>query len=106
MSKTSQMNMVSNNNYCDLFFVYSRVVKRSSYRLNSLITVGIFLGFIGDLLYVIKLSPDMPETLTTAICNVCSNISSCANSFTDSLIIGKNMDKQIGICDSIWNTFC
>ena len=47
-----------------------RVVKRSSYRLNSLILVGVFVGFIGTLLHVIKLDYDMSETFTTTVCNV------------------------------------
>ena len=47
-----------------------RVVKRSSYRLNSLILVGVFVGFIGTLLHVIKLDSDMSETFTTTVCNV------------------------------------
>ena len=49
-----------------------RVVKRSSYRLNSLILVGVFVGFIGTLLHVIKLDSDMSETFTTTVCNVSS----------------------------------
>ena len=47
-----------------------RVVKRSSYRLNSLILVGVSVGFVGTLLHVIDLDEDMPELLTTTICNV------------------------------------
>ena len=47
-----------------------RVVKRSSYQLNSLILVGVFVGFVGTLLHVIKLDSDMPETFTTTVCNV------------------------------------
>ena len=49
-----------------------RVVKQSSYRLNSLIMIGVCLGFVGDLLYVIKLDNDMSEMLTTTVCNVCN----------------------------------
>jgi len=48
----------------------TRVVKRSSYRLNSLILVAVFVGFIGTLLHVIKLDDDMSELLTATICNV------------------------------------
>ena len=47
-----------------------RVVKRSSYRLNSLILVAVFVGFIGTLLHVIKLDDDMSELVTATICNV------------------------------------
>ena len=50
--------------------VYVRVVKRSSYRLNSLILVAVLVGFVGTLLHVIKLDDDMAELLTTTICNV------------------------------------
>ena len=50
--------------------ILCRVVKRSSYRLNSLILVGVFVGFVGTLLHVIKLDSDMPETFTTTVCNV------------------------------------
>ncbi|XP_065892681.1 gamma-aminobutyric acid type B receptor subunit 2-like isoform X2 [Dysidea avara] len=46
------------------------VVKRSSYRLNSFILVGVCVGFVGTLLHVIVLDDDMPEPLTTTICNV------------------------------------
>ncbi|XP_065917534.1 gamma-aminobutyric acid type B receptor subunit 2-like [Dysidea avara] len=45
------------------------VVKRSSYRLNSLILVAVFVGFVGTLLHVIKLDEDMSEVVTTTICN-------------------------------------
>ena len=48
----------------------NRVVKRSSYRLNSLILVAVLVGFVGTLLHVIKLDDDMAEPLTTTICNV------------------------------------
>ena len=47
-----------------------RVVKRSSYRLNTLILIGVLVGFVGTLLHVIKLDDDMPELVTTTICNV------------------------------------
>jgi len=47
-----------------------RVVKRSSLNLNSLILVGVFVGFVGTLLNAIELDDDLPEPLTTAICNV------------------------------------
>ena len=56
-----------------MYFCTCRVVKQSSYRLNSLIIVGVCLGFVGDLIYVIKLDPDMSETLTSTLCNVCNN---------------------------------
>jgi len=46
------------------------VVKQSSYRLNSLILVAVVVGFVGTLLHVIDLDDDMPELLTTTICNV------------------------------------
>ena len=52
---------------CAFFY---RVVKRSSYRLNSFILVGVCVGFVGTLLYVVVLDDDMPEPLTTTICNV------------------------------------
>ena len=45
-------------------------MKRSSYRLNLLIIAGVFIGFVGDLLYVIELDSDMSEILTTTVCNV------------------------------------
>ena len=53
------------------YFCTSRIVKQSSYRLNSLILTGVCLGFIGDLLYMITLDHDMSEIFTTTICNVC-----------------------------------
>ena len=59
--------------YSSMTIVYMfpfRVVKRSSYRLNSLILVGVFIGFVGTLLHVINLEPDMSETFTTTVCNV------------------------------------
>jgi len=49
---------------------FPRVVRKSSYRLNSLILVAVFVGFVGTLLHVIKLDDDMAEPLTTTICNV------------------------------------
>ena len=45
-------------------------MKRSSYRLNSLILVAVFVGFVGTLLHVIDLDEDMSEVVTTTICNV------------------------------------
>ena len=55
-----------------LFFIVLmyRVIKRSSYRLNSLILVGVFIGFIGTVLHTIQLNSDMPEAFTTTVCNV------------------------------------
>ena len=50
-------------------FAYS-VIKRSSYRLNSLILLGVFIGFVGTVIHAIPLEPDMSETFTTAVCNV------------------------------------
>ena len=47
-----------------------RGVKRSSYQLNSLILVAVLVGFVGTLLHVIHLDEDMPNSLTTTICNV------------------------------------
>ena len=62
---------------------YSRVVKRSSYRLNSLILAAVLVGFVGTLLHVIKLDDDMAEPLTTTICNVSINdIIDCDNVIT------------------------
>ena len=51
-------------------FRFFRAVRKSSYRLNSLILVAVFVGFVGTLLHVIKLDDDMPELVTTTICNV------------------------------------
>ena len=56
--------------------ILCRVVKRSSYRLNSLILVGVFIGFIGTILHVIQLDSDMPEAFTTTVCNVSEAYSS------------------------------
>ena len=53
-----------------LYIFSFRVVKRSSYRLNSLILVGVFVGFVGTLLHVIRLDSDMSKTFTTTVCNV------------------------------------
>ena len=53
-----------------LLLCYFRVVKQSSYRLNSLILVAVFIGFVGTLLHVIKLDSDMSELFTTTVCNV------------------------------------
>ena len=57
-------------------FTNFRVVKRSSYRLNSLILVAVLVGFVGTLLHVIKLDDDMSEVVTTTICNV-SEVTDC-----------------------------
>ena len=57
------------NQFFFLFFLF-RVVRKSSYRLNSLILVAVLVGFVGTLLHVIKLDDDMVELLTTTICNV------------------------------------
>ena len=53
-----------------LLLCHFRVVKRSSYQLNSLILVAVFIGFVGTLLHVIKLDSDMSDLFTTTICNV------------------------------------
>ncbi|XP_065892670.1 gamma-aminobutyric acid type B receptor subunit 2-like isoform X2 [Dysidea avara] len=53
----------------NVYYSNHRVVKRSSYRLNSFILVGVCVGFVGTLLYVVVLDDDMPEPLTTTICN-------------------------------------
>ena len=45
-------------------------MKWSSYWLNSLILVAVFVGFVGILLHVIKLDDDMSEIVTTTIYNV------------------------------------
>ena len=58
-------------------YVY-RIVKRSSYRLNSLILAAAFVGFAGTLLHIIQLDSDMNHTSTAAICNV-----NPVNSFTE-----------------------
>ena len=47
-----------------------RVVKKSSYRLNSIILVGVFVGFVGTLLHVIQLDSDMSHTSAAIVCNV------------------------------------
>ena len=47
-----------------------RVVKRSSYRLNSMILVAVLVGFTGTLLFAIELDSDVSPTTSTAICNV------------------------------------
>ncbi|XP_065916318.1 gamma-aminobutyric acid type B receptor subunit 1-like isoform X2 [Dysidea avara] len=55
-----------------IFNIYYRkhlVVKRSSYRLNTLILIGVLVGFVGTLLHVIKLDDNMSELVTTTICN-------------------------------------
>ena len=53
-----------------MFIITFRVVKRSSYRLNSLILVAVLVGFVGTLLHIVKLDDDMSEVVTTTICNV------------------------------------
>ena len=67
-------NFITFNNLsaANLCYMYGccRVVKRSSLNLNSLILVGVFVGFAGTLLNAIELDDDLPEPLTTAICNV------------------------------------
>lgn len=50
-------------------YIY-RVVKKSSYRLNSIILVGVFVGFVGTLLHVIQLDSDMSQTSAAIVCNV------------------------------------
>ena len=47
-----------------------RIVKRSSYRMNSLILAAAFTGFAGIALHVIQLNSDMSQTFTSTICNV------------------------------------
>ncbi|XP_065916310.1 gamma-aminobutyric acid type B receptor subunit 2-like isoform X2 [Dysidea avara] len=53
----------------NLYYRKHPVVRKSSYRLNSLILVAVFVGFVGTLLHVIKLDDDMSEVVTTTICN-------------------------------------
>jgi len=56
---------------CYLSYIFvCRVVKRSSYRLNLLILVGVCIGFSGTILHVIVLDDNMPELFTTTVCNV------------------------------------
>ena len=45
-------------------------MKRSSYRLNSLILAAALVGFTGTVLHVIQLDSDMSHTFTAIICNV------------------------------------
>lgn len=47
-----------------------RVVKRSSYRLNSIILAAVLVGYTGTLLHVIQLDSDMSRISAAAICNV------------------------------------
>ena len=47
-----------------------RVVKNSSYRLNSVILIGIFVGFAGTLLHAIQLDSGMSQTSAAFFCNV------------------------------------
>ena len=51
------------------YAILCRVVKRSSYRLNSLILAGVLVGFTGTLLNVIQLDSSMSHK-SAAICNV------------------------------------
>jgi len=44
-----------------------RIVKKSSYRLNFLILVIVFVGFIGTRLHIIKLDDDMSEPLASNV---------------------------------------
>ncbi|XP_065916322.1 gamma-aminobutyric acid type B receptor subunit 2-like [Dysidea avara] len=53
----------------NLYYRKHPVVRKSSYRLNSLILVAVLVGFVGTLLHVIKLDDDMSEVVTTTICN-------------------------------------
>ena len=56
---------------CYLSYIFvCRVVKRSSYRLNLLILVGVCIGFSGTILHVIVLDDDMHVIFTTTVCNV------------------------------------
>ena len=52
------------------YTILCRVVKRSSYRLNSLILAGVLVGFTGTLLNVIQLDSSMSHKSSAAICNV------------------------------------
>ena len=53
-----------------LLSLHCRVVKKSSYRLNSLILVAVLIGFVGTLIHIIKLDSDMSKIITTTVCNV------------------------------------
>ncbi|XP_065916307.1 gamma-aminobutyric acid type B receptor subunit 2-like isoform X2 [Dysidea avara] len=53
----------------NLYYRKHPVVRKSSYRLNSLILVAVLVGFFGTLLHVIKLDDDMSDVVTTTICN-------------------------------------
>ena len=59
--------MVSN-----IVFFY-RVVKRSSYQLNSIILAAVFIGFVGTLLFVIRLDSNMRHSSSIALCTVNDN---------------------------------
>ena len=50
--------------------LFYRVVKKSSYRLNSIILIAVLVGFTGTLLFAIDLDSDVSPTASTAICNV------------------------------------
>ena len=57
----------------EVSFVIYRIVKRSSYRLNAIILAAVFVGYVGTLLFIIKLDPDMSHSSSTALCNVCKH---------------------------------
>ncbi|XP_065916335.1 gamma-aminobutyric acid type B receptor subunit 2-like [Dysidea avara] len=103
----SSIGILSTIIFLTFYLCYSKhpVVKWSSYWLNSLILVAVFVGFVGILLHVIKLDDDMSEIVTTTIYNarVWSNelesLKTVQGFLQQEVIVPKMFVRQIFISD-------